>query len=149
MHKRLGQAAFGFEAVEASAQFVEQAGGSRQVLFDPGDIRMRRVIGDFIVDIDLVDDRGRELTLLVGYQQHAPAIVGAARPLDHHGHVRSFEPPPQHLRLQLRPFSQLDEAVAVLGVIVEVIIQTGRLLVNERDPAFGAQRRARYVLRST
>src|SRR5258708_2178030 len=53
--------AVGFEVVEAGAQLLEQAGRGGEVLFDAGDVGMGRVVTDLVLDVDLVDDGGREL----------------------------------------------------------------------------------------
>ena len=54
-----------------AAELGEQTGGGRKVLFDASDVRVRRVVGDLVVDVDLVHDRGAELGLVLGHEQDA------------------------------------------------------------------------------
>ena len=78
------------------------AGGGREVLFDAGDVRVRRVVGDLVVDVDLVHDRGAELGLVFGDEQDPGRVARRSRPLDHHRDARGLEAAPEHLRLHPR-----------------------------------------------
>ena len=64
---------------------------------------------DLVVDVDLVHDRGRELALVLGDEHDAAAVVGRARPLDHHRHAGGLEPAAEHLGLDPGPFADLDQ----------------------------------------
>ena len=77
-----------------------------------------RVVAHLVVDVDLVDDRGRELGLSRGTRTTPRRSSAEPGPLDHHRHARGLEPAAQHLRLDLRPLADLDEPVAVVVGIV-------------------------------
>ena len=103
------------------------------MFFDASDVCVRRVVGDFVVDIDLVHDRSTELGLVLRNQQDAARVAGAAGPLDHHRDARSLEPAAQHQGLHSGPLTELDQS-GVVGVD-----ELG-LVGHEGDSAVGALR---------
>jgi ribosomal protein S12 methylthiotransferase len=123
----------GFEVVELGPELGQQTGSRRKVFLDASDVRVRRVVRHFVVDVDLVHDRGAELGLVFGDEQDSGCIARLPRPLDHHRHARGLEPAPQHLGLDPRPLAELDQT-AVVGVF------EGRRIGYERDSAVGALR---------
>ncbi len=119
------------------------------MFLDTRDVGVGRVVAHLVVDVDLVHHRGRELGLVVGDEQHAAAIVGGARPLDHHRNARGLESPAQYLGLDLGVLADLDQAVGI-GVAVDVVRtrEMGRFLGHERHAAVGAPTGSHSVLGS-
>ena len=64
-----------FESVELGSELREESGRGRQVLLDARDVRVRRVVGDLVVDVDLVDDRSAEFGLILRNQQDAGRVA--------------------------------------------------------------------------
>jgi ribosomal protein S12 methylthiotransferase len=112
------------------------------VFFDPRDIGVGRVVAHFVVDVDLVDHCCRELALLERHEQRAVAVIGRARPVDHHGDTGGLEPPAQRLGLQLRPFAELGQTVAFAELL-------RRGLVDELDATIDTARCAGPILGCT
>jgi ribosomal protein S12 methylthiotransferase len=112
----------------------QQTGGGRKVLFDASDVRVRRIVGHFVVYVDLVHDRGAELGLVFGNEQDPGGVTRLARPLDHHRNARGLEPAPQDLRLHSGPLTQLDQPA------VFVVAQKLRRVGDEGHAAVGALR---------
>ena len=87
------------------------------MLFDARDVGVRRVVADLVVDVDLVDDRGRELGLVLGDEHDAAAVVGGP---DHSiitGTLAVSSRRRSTCAWILRPLAELDETVAVVVVV--------------------------------
>ena len=90
----------------------------------------------------------RELAVLLGHDQHADGISRGSRPLDHHGYTGRLQPAPEDLRLEARPFAQLDERFVVGLARTAARPVHGWLAVDQLHPAVGADLAPGPILRA-
>src|SRR5215467_14535472 len=110
-----------FELVEPRAQLFEQFADRAQVLFDAGDVRLRRRVGNLVVDVELVDDRPREVCVFAGHDERADTTADFFAPLDHHRDARGVEATAENHRREPRPLAELDHLAVVATTVATAV----------------------------